>query len=168
MADLHLEAERQADAPLPIRRSRRQSTRATAPDVRDLNCWLGSGRLTAVVAQLGLVLDCHDPESLAAFWSRALGYELIGGAGSYLLLLPAGGAEGPQLLLQRAPEPKQMKNRMHFDIHVADIEAESSRLVDLGAERVQPEALSEHGNNWVLLQDPEGNEFCVCDGGSGA
>jgi predicted enzyme related to lactoylglutathione lyase len=118
-----------------------------------------------VVAHLGLVLDCHDPETLARFWSEALGYELIGGAGSYVLLLPAGGEAGPQLLLQRVPEPKQTKNRMHFDIHVADIEAEASRLLELGAERVRPEPLSEHGTSWVLLQDPEGNEFCVCDAG---
>jgi hypothetical protein len=41
-----------------------------------------------VVAQLGLVLDCHDPDPLATLWSRALGYDLIGGAGSYVLLLP--------------------------------------------------------------------------------
>jgi predicted enzyme related to lactoylglutathione lyase len=121
-----------------------------------------------VVAQLGLVLDCHDPETLAAFWSQALGYDVIGGAGSYVLLLPPGGEPAPKLLLQRVPEPKQTKNRMHFDIHVADIEAEASRLIGLGAKRVQSEALSEHGSNWVLLQDPEGNEFCVCDGGSGA
>jgi predicted enzyme related to lactoylglutathione lyase len=121
-----------------------------------------------VVAQLGLVLDCHDPETLATFWSQALGYDLIGGAGSYVLLLPPGGEKGPQFLLQRVPEPKQTKNRMHFDIHVADIEAEASRLIGLGAVRAKPEALSEHGNNWVLLRDPEGNEFCVCDGGTGA
>jgi predicted enzyme related to lactoylglutathione lyase len=121
-----------------------------------------------VVAQLGLVLDCHDPERLATFWSKALGYDLIGGAGSYVLLLPPGAEKGPQFLLQRVPEPKQTKNRMHFDIHVADIEAEASRLIGLGAVRVKPEALSEHGNNWVLLRDPEGNEFCVCDGGTGA
>jgi predicted enzyme related to lactoylglutathione lyase len=127
----------------------------------------GDGKLVLVVARLGLVLDCHDPERLAAFWSPALGYDLIGGAGGYLLLLPSGGEPGPQLLLQRVPEPKRSKNRMHFDIHVADIEAEAARLVDLGAQRVQPEALSEHGSNWVLLQDPEGNEFCVCDGGAG-
>lgn len=120
-----------------------------------------------MAAQLGLVLDCHDPESLATFWSQALGYDVIGGAGSYVLLLPAGGDAGPQFLLQRVPEPKETKNRMHFDIHVVDIEAEASRLVDLGAERVHPRALSEHGNNWVLLRDPEGNEFCVCDGGTG-
>jgi predicted enzyme related to lactoylglutathione lyase len=121
-----------------------------------------------VVAQLGLVLDCDNPEALATFWSQALGYRVIGGAGSYVLLLPPSGEAGPQFLLQRVPEAKQTKNRMHFDIHVVDIEAEASRLVSLGAARVQPEALSEHGNNWVLLRDPEGNEFCVCDGGSRA
>jgi len=66
------------------------------------------------------------------------------------------------------PEPKRTKNRMHFDMHVVDIEAEASRLVCLGAARVEPEALSEHGNNWVLLRDPEGNEFCVSDGGTSA
>jgi len=121
-----------------------------------------------VVAQLGLVLDCHDPEKLATFWSAALGYELIGGAGNYVLLLPPGGDAGPQFLLQRVPEPKETKNRMHFDIHVPDIETEAARLVELGAERVDPDQRSEHGNNWVLLQDPEGNEFCVCDGGAGA
>jgi predicted enzyme related to lactoylglutathione lyase len=120
-----------------------------------------------VVAQLGLVLDCHDPEALAPFWSRALGYDVIGSAGTYVLLLPAGGEAGPQLLLQRVPEPKRAKNRMHFDIHVADIEAEATRLVELGAERVHPDPLSEHGTNWVLMHDPEGNEFCVCDSGSG-
>lgn len=76
------------------------------------------------------------------------------------------GEPGQQFLLQRVPEPKQTKNRMHFDIHVGDIEAEASRLVGLGAVLVQPKVLSEHGNNWVLLRDPEGNEFCVCDSGS--
>jgi predicted enzyme related to lactoylglutathione lyase len=121
-----------------------------------------------VVAHLGLVLDCHDPEKLAAFWSPALGYDVIGGAGGYVLLLPPSGDKGPQFLLQRVPEPKQTKNRMHFDIHVPDIETEAARLVDLGAERIREEQLSEHGHNWVLLQDPEGNEFCVCDAGSGA
>jgi predicted enzyme related to lactoylglutathione lyase len=121
-----------------------------------------------VVAQLGLVLDCHDPTALATFWSEALGYDVIGEAGSYVLLLPPRGEKGPQFLLQRVPEPKQTKNRMHFDIHVPDIEAEASRLLELGAIRVKPDALSEHGNNWVLLQDPEGNEFCVCDAGIGA
>ena len=116
-----------------------------------------------MVAKLGLVLDCHDPERLATFWSEALRYDLVGGADAYVLLLPPGGEAGPQFLLQRVPEQKQTKNRMHFDIHVPDIEAEASRLIDLGAERVRAEALTEHGHSWVLLRDPEGNEFCVCD-----
>lgn len=116
-----------------------------------------------MVAQLGLVLDCHDPDAQASFWSQALGYDVIGGAGNYVLLLPPGGEAGPQFLLQRVPEPKQTKNRMHVDIHVPDIEAEAARLVDLGAERVEEEQRSENGSNWVLLQDPEGNELCVCD-----
>ena len=54
---------------------------------------------------------------------------------------------------------------MHFDIEVADIEAEADRLVDLGATRVSEAPCSEHGSTWVLMTDPEGNEFCVCDGG---
>jgi len=126
------------------------------------------GRLAVVVASLGLVLDCNDPETLVTFWSQALGYDLIGGAGSYVLLLPPGGEPGPQFLLQRVPGPKQTKDRMQFDMHAADIEPEASRLIGLGAARVRPETLSEHANNWVLLRNPEGNEFCVCDGGGNA
>jgi len=118
-----------------------------------------------MTAHLGLVLDCLDPEKLASFWTEALGYQNIGAAGSYSLLLPPEGQAGPQLLLQQVPEPKSSKNRMHFDIHAADIEAEATRLAGLGATRVHDDPLSEHGGSWVLMQDPEGNEFCVCDSG---
>jgi len=118
-----------------------------------------------MTSHLGLVLDCHDPETLAGFWSEALGYQSVGAAGSYALLLPPDGEAGPRLLLQRVPEPKAAKNRMHFDIHTVDIEAEATRLAGLGATRVQEDVLSEHGTTWVLMHDPEGNEFCVCDGG---
>ena len=117
-------------------------------------------------ATIGLVLDCANPDRLAAFWSEALGYQPVGEAGSYYLLLPPDQQAGPQLLPQGVPEPKTGKNRMHLDIHTPDIEAEASRLVDLGATRVQAEPLSEHGSNWVLMHDPEGNEFCVCDTGT--
>ncbi|MGH9031684.1 MAG: VOC family protein [Acidimicrobiia bacterium] len=116
-----------------------------------------------MTAHLGLVLDCHEPESLAIFWSEALGYQSIGAAGTYFLLLPPEGQAGPQLLLQRVPEPKTGKNRMHLDIHTPDIEEEAARLHGLGATRVRAEQLSEHGSSWILMQDPEGNEFCVCD-----
>ena len=121
----------------------------------------------AMTSRLGLVLDCRDPQSLAAFWSQALGYANVGAAGSYLLLMPPEGEIGPQLLLQRVPEPKAGKNRMHLDLHTPDIESEAARLLELGATRVREESLAEHGTNWILMQDPEGNEFCVCDAGSG-
>jgi predicted enzyme related to lactoylglutathione lyase len=118
-----------------------------------------------MTSSLGLVLDCRQPETLANFWADALGYQRIGAAGNYFLLLPPEGHAGPQLLLQQVPESKSGKNRMHFDLHTPDIEAEATRLVGLGATRLQDEILSEHGNAWVLMQDPEGNEFCVCDAG---
>ena len=113
---------------------------------------------------IGLVLDCRDPEVLADFWVPALGYERIGAAGQYVLLLPSQ-AGVPKLLLQQVPEEKVVKNRMHFDVEVADIDAEASRLEGLGARRVLSEAQVEHGSRWHLMTDPEGNEFCVCDGG---
>jgi predicted enzyme related to lactoylglutathione lyase len=62
-------------------------------------------------------------------------------------------------------EPKTVKNRMHLDIEVADIRAEADRLVALGATRISEGPCSEHGSTWLLMNDPEGNEFCVCDGG---
>ena len=113
----------------------------------------------------GLVLDCADPDPLAQFWSEALGYTNVGSAGSYVALYPRQG-NGPKLLLQRVSEPKTTKNRMHLDIETADIEAEATRLVGLGAQRVNDSTRSEHGSTWILMADPEGNEFCICDNGS--
>jgi predicted enzyme related to lactoylglutathione lyase len=120
-----------------------------------------------MTARMGLVLDCSDPEALAAFWGPALGYTNVGSAGSYVMLLPAEG-DGPQLLLQRVIEAKAVKNRMHLDIHVSDIGAEADRLAALGARRLATDAFEEHGVHWFLMADPEGNEFCICDSGSSA
>ncbi len=116
---------------------------------------------------VGLVLDCRDPKVLAPFWAAALGYVELGGVDNYLFLAPDD-RQGPNLLLQRVPEPKSAKNRMHFDIHTPDIEREAQRLEGLGAQRLEAAPRSEHGTNWLLMADPEGNEFCVCDGGAGA
>lgn len=113
----------------------------------------------------GLVLDCADPESLADFWTAALGDITLGAAGSYVLLVAADGSP-PKLLLQRVPEAKTAKNRMHLDIVTPEIHGEVARLEALGARRLTPEPMSEHGSTWVLMEDPEGNEFCVCDGGA--
>ncbi len=115
---------------------------------------------------IGLVLDCADPGRLAEFWASALDYVNVGAAGAYVMLLPDG-RPGPKLLLQRVPEPKTAKNRMHLDIDAIDIEAEASRLEVLGAHRVRGDTMHEHGTTWILMADPEGNEFCVCDAGAG-
>ena len=52
---------------------------------------------------------------------------------------------------------------MHLDIETPDIEMEADRLTGLGAQRVNDGTRSEHGSTWILMTDPEGNEFCICD-----
>jgi predicted enzyme related to lactoylglutathione lyase len=117
-----------------------------------------------MAATIGLVLDCADPDRLAEFWSAALGYTTLGAAGSYVMLVDQSGQQ-PKLLLQRVPEAKAGKNRMHLDIETAAVDDEVRRLEDLGAQRLETQARAEHGTRWVIMADPEGNEFCVCDGG---
>jgi predicted enzyme related to lactoylglutathione lyase len=114
-----------------------------------------------MAADIGMVLDCADPAALAAFWAPALGYENMGEADPYVVLRDPD-RTGPKLLLQRVDEAKAGKNRMHLDVHVPDIEAEADRLVALGARRLENDARHEYGSNWILMADPEGNEFCVC------
>ena len=114
------------------------------------------------MADIELVLDCADADAMAEFWTAALGYTLLGGAEQYRQLLPPEGGSGPKLLLQQVAEAKAGKNRMHFDIHIEDIEAEAARLVALGARRTRAEQYHEFGHDWITMADPEGNEFCVC------
>jgi predicted enzyme related to lactoylglutathione lyase len=124
------------------------------------------GRRPTMAATIGLVLDCTNPDALARFWSEALGYTTLGGVGSFVMLVDADGVH-PKLLLQAVPEAKTAKNRMHLDIETPHVEAEVARLESIGAHRVEATVRSEHGTNWVIMADPEGNEFCVCDGGTG-
>jgi len=111
--------------------------------------------------EISLVLDSRDPEALATFWAPALGYVVVGSVENYVLLMPDG-AEGPKLLLQRVAEHKADKNRMHLDIEVPDIEGVASRLEQLGATRLSERPMAEHDSHWIVMADPEGNEFCVC------
>ena len=69
--------------------------------------------------------------------------------------------DGNLVLLQRVDEPKQGKNRVHIDVYAKDIDAEAKRLEELGATRVS-DPYEEHGAEWIILNDPEGNELCVC------
>jgi Glyoxalase-like domain len=73
------------------------------------------------MTSIGLVLDCADPVELAKFWAPAPGYTILGDAGAYVLLVPPDPSQ-PKLLLQRVPEARSAKNRMHVDIEVADDE----------------------------------------------
>ena len=68
----------------------------------------------------------------------------------------------PPVILQRVPEPKTVKARIHFDLRVSDIEAEAQRLEALGARRIDIGQGPEPG--WIAMADPEDNEFCVCPG----
>jgi predicted enzyme related to lactoylglutathione lyase len=107
-----------------------------------------------------IVLDCADPELLAEFWSKALGYSVSGFAEQWGML--KGPNDGEVFLLQRVPEPKTGKNRMHIDVTAPDIEAKAKELEALGARRLGDEPVSQFDMTWITMADPEGNEFCVC------
>jgi hypothetical protein len=109
--------------------------------------------------RLVVVLDCADADALAGFWAVALGYER-GPWGFPYVRLSDPTARWPDLLLQQVPEPKTVKNRMHLDLQVLDVEAEVDRLVAVGARIVQP-AHDDDGFWTVVMVDPQGNEFCV-------
>ena len=112
-----------------------------------------------------VVIDCRDPKALAEFWAPALRYADSGWPHEpYVVLIdPEKGLDGNLVLLQRVDEAKQGKNRVHIDLYAEDIEAEADRLVGLGATRVS-EPFDEHDAKWIVMNDPEGNEFCVCRG----
>jgi predicted enzyme related to lactoylglutathione lyase len=115
-------------------------------------------------AKIGLVLDCADPEALAGFWAQALGLKRVGHAGNYVLLASIEGGL-PRLLLQGVDEPKAGKNRMHLDIETRDLDGDVAKLEAIGAKRIEDAPRFEHNCKWVVMADPEGNEFCVCEGG---
>jgi predicted enzyme related to lactoylglutathione lyase len=107
-----------------------------------------------------LVIDCADPSKLARFWSAALGYEIYEDEADIAAIEDTDGP-GPAICFQKVPESKQGKNRVHFDLNVDDDELSSAvaHLVGLGATRLDSGENPEKA--WVVLADPEGNEFCV-------
>jgi catechol 2,3-dioxygenase-like lactoylglutathione lyase family enzyme len=137
-----------------------------------------------------VTLDCADPESLSAFWATALGYQEQDpppGYASWPEFLTAQGiledewnsssaivdpeGVGPRLYFQRVPEKKVAKNRVHLDVNVGGgrgtppderrrrVEEAAGRLIGAGATRLR--SYEEYGQFWVVMQDPEGNEFCL-------
>ena len=107
-------------------------------------------------------IDCRDPAELAPFWEAALGYVRTAGDGHPYFNLESPDDDGPVVFLQRVPEPKATKNRLHLDLYTHAPELLVERLVGLGAsvlgEPVGPPDL----RSYQVLADPEGNEFCVC------
>jgi predicted enzyme related to lactoylglutathione lyase len=107
------------------------------------------------------VIDCGDLDRSAQFWASVLGYARDGPPGGrYQGLVPAGG-QGIEILLQRVPEVKSGKNRLHLDLRTADLDAEVERVVVLGARRLTSTPVTEWGWRWHILADPDGNEFCI-------
>jgi hypothetical protein len=107
-----------------------------------------------------LIIDCARPRELARFWAAVLGYsiteesdddaEISGGPGVL-----------PTLLFTRVPEGKQVKNRLHIDVNASggsDQETELARLLTLGAKKID---IGQGDVSWIVLADPEGNEFCL-------
>ncbi|CAL9397068.1 hypothetical protein SUDANB121_01390 [Nocardiopsis dassonvillei] len=111
--------------------------------------------------RLVCVLDTNDLRAAADFWCAALGFERQEEGPVYLGLRDPGG-RWPDLLLQKVPEPKAGKNRMHLDMVVHDLEAETERVRALGARVLRP-AFEEDGHRLAVLADPEGNEFCLVE-----
>jgi hypothetical protein len=138
------------------------------------------------IKKFQVTFDCAEPERLARFWCEVLGYvvppppegfaswdefdrtlppEKQGSA--FACVDPSG--VGPRLFFQRVPEGKAVKNRVHLDVRVgtglvgaerlAALEAECARLVALGAVRV--ELLADDNDSCIVMQDIEGNEFCL-------
>ncbi|MEU4538311.1 VOC family protein [Streptosporangium sp. NPDC023825] len=108
-------------------------------------------------------LDVRDSRKMAAFWSAALGYEIEHDGEGPHLWPPADAPRGSLTVwLQPTDVPKRDKNRNHPDLHVpdgGDVDAEVERLVGLGATRVDVGQRGDEG--FVVLADPEGNEFCL-------
>ena len=138
--------------------------------------------------EIQVTFDCADPGALAEFWAAALGYQVQGppeGFDTWPDALTAWGVprdqwnsrsaiidpdgKGSRIFFQRVPEGKTVKNRVHLDVRsapglegderLAALEAEAARLAPLGATKV--EVREDMQSIFIVMQDPEGNEFCL-------
>ncbi|MGN0063950.1 MAG: VOC family protein [Nocardioides sp.] len=117
-----------------------------------------------------LAVDCDEPERLAAFWCAVLDYVVVDAEDGLVTIGPADeddGREGPGapvLTFAQVPEEKAVKNRVHLDLSPTDgdQDGEVRRLIDLGARHT--DVGQDPDVSWVVLADPEGNEFCVLAG----
>ena len=114
------------------------------------------------IAIRSVTIDCQDPYRLAVWWCAAFGVPPCPDdhpGDPEGLCVPVQGQ--PRLLFERVPEPKAGKNRVHLDLHAGpEGDGEIARLTGLGA-RLVADHREPGGTGWVVLADPEGNEFCV-------
>jgi hypothetical protein len=117
-----------------------------------------------------VAIDCHDVERLVAFWSAALGYVRLSEGEGWVAIGPPGPdvpddvfiahPHPPNLAICAVPEDKVVKNRMHVDVTPVQTSQrdEVARLTALGAATVD---IGQGEEKWIVMADPEGNEFCV-------
>jgi hypothetical protein len=103
--------------------------------------------------------DSRDPSATAAFWEAALGWQRTYEDPDEVVIEPPAGQLHADILFLRVPEEKAVKNRLHLDLRPKDQAAEVARLEALGARRVDIGQGTD--KTWVVMSDPEGNEFCV-------
>jgi predicted enzyme related to lactoylglutathione lyase len=115
-------------------------------------------------AILNVTFDCHNPHLVSTFWSAVTGYSLdeVKTPGNDYWVASPPDDKWPRLVFVRVPEHKVAKNRVHLDLmpFERDQEAELARLLGLGATIVDDRRTLRPGG-WVVLADPEGNEFCL-------
>jgi hypothetical protein len=107
-----------------------------------------------------VVVDAADPVALGRWWAEALGWVVVNDAPEEYEIRPEPDRV-PGLLFTPVPEAKTVKNRLHLDFRPVDQAAEVSRLLALGARHAD---VGQGEASWVVLMDPEGNEFCVLSG----
>ncbi len=104
-----------------------------------------------------ICIDAHDASALGAWWSKVLGWPSdVDDDGDVVLHAPPGA--GPNWLFIAVPDDKVVKNRIHLDFRPDDQQAEVDRVIGLGARHVD---IGQGEQSWVVLADPEGNEFCI-------
>jgi catechol 2,3-dioxygenase-like lactoylglutathione lyase family enzyme len=110
-----------------------------------------------------IVVRVADIERQESFWIRALDYERRHATEDFVLLGPRDG-DGPNLSLDMVPSERVLPPRIHLDLYATDQHSEIARLVDLGAREVHWSGRPVDAD-YVIMEDPEGNRFCVVDAG---
>lgn len=104
-----------------------------------------------------VTIDCNEPRRLAGFWKEILAYEITYDSDEEVVIEAKEGPGSP-LLFIKVPDAKVVKNRIHLDLNPENQDAEVARALELGATKVD---IGQGDETWVVLADPEGNEFCI-------